>query len=61
MNSHSTSSQVELLMERQQLHALIRKRSEEELRAVEEMSKRHLSLEQRLLLIKANKAAHALI
>jgi len=54
-------SQTELLTERQRLHVLIRKRSEEELRAVEEMSKRHLSLEQRLQLIKANKAAHALL
>ena len=53
-NSHN-----ELLKERQRLHGLIMMRSREGLQAVAEMSKRQLSLEQRLDIIKANKMAPA--
>jgi len=51
-NSHN-----ELLQERQRLHDLIMRRSKEGLQAVAEMSKRRLSLEHRVSIIKANNMA----
>jgi hypothetical protein len=53
------NSPNELLRERQRLHDLIKMRIKEGLQAVAEMSKRQLSLEQRLGIIKANNIAAA--